>query len=172
MLKLLLRNGALTEVRDLEGRSPLDLAILYTHVDGEESCAALLLKSGSLLTEELWNKLLMFALDKDLVIYVRLAHERGIYLHNVDDEKKFSFQNAVCCGAKKIIGFLGETFGIQTMRRIGMTPDGRAMTAVDYANISEDKALQELVSQVIGDKLMQVKPRSLVEVEETLEAQK
>ncbi len=40
-----------------------------------------------------------------------------------------------------MIAFLGETFGIQTMRRIGMTPDGRAMTAVDYANISDDKQL-------------------------------
>jgi hypothetical protein len=45
------------------------------------------------------------------------------------------------CGAKKIISFLGETYGIQTMRRIGMTPDSKAMTAVDYANISEDKSL-------------------------------
>jgi hypothetical protein len=111
-------------------------------------------------------------MDKDLVIYVRLAYERGIYLHNVDDDTKFSFHNAVCCGAKKVIAFLGETFGIQTMRRIGMTPDARAMTAVDYANISEDKELQDLVSQVIGDKLMQVKPKSLIEVEETLEAEK
>jgi len=75
------------------------------------------------------------------------------------------------CGAKKIIAFLGETFGIQTMRRIGMTPDGKAMTAVDYANISEDKRLQDLVSEVIGDKLLQVKPKSLIEVEEKLEAQ-
>ena len=74
------------------------------------------------------------------------------------------------CGAKKIIAFLGETFGIQTMRRIGMTPDGKAMTAVDYANISEDKRLQDLVSEVIGDKLLQVKPKSLIEVEEKLEA--
>jgi len=111
-------------------------------------------------------------MDKDLVIYVRLAFERGIYLHNVDDDTKFSFHNAVCCGAKKVIAFLGETFGHQTMRRIGMTPDSRAMTAVDYANISEDKELQELVSLVIGDKLMQVKPKSLVEVEEALEAEK
>lgn len=76
------------------------------------------------------------------------------------------------CGAKKIISFLGETFGIQTMRRIGMTPDARAMTAVDYANTSEDKQLQELVSFVIGDKLLQVKPKSLLEVEEKLEAAK
>ena len=55
------------------------------------------------------------------------------------------------------------------MRRIGMTPDGRAMTAVDYANISEDRKLQDLVSEVIGDKLLQVKPKSLIEVEEKLE---
>ncbi len=50
-----------------------------------------------------------------------------------------------------------------------MTPDGRAMTAIDYANISEDKQLQDLVSSVIGDKLLQVKPKSLIEVEEKLE---
>lgn len=53
-----------------------------------------------------------------------------------------------------------------------MTPDARAMTAVDYANTSEDKQLQELVSFVIGDKLLQVKPKSLLEVEEKLEAAK
>ena len=94
-MKTLLRNGALVDVRDLEGRLPLDIAILHSHVDSEESCAALLLKHGSPLTEELWHKLLMFSLDKDLVIYVRLAYERGIYLHNVDDGSKFSFHNAV-----------------------------------------------------------------------------
>lgn len=47
---------------------------------------------------------------------------------------------------------------MQTMRRVGLTPDSRAMTAVDYANISEDKQLQDIVSKVIGDKLLQVKP--------------
>jgi hypothetical protein len=130
---------------------------------------AQLLKHGSPLSEKLWHKLLIFSLDKDLVIYVRLAYERGIYLHNVDEEGKFSFHAAVCCNAKKVIAFLGETFGYQTMRRIGMTPDSKAMTAVDYANISNDLALQELVSQVIGDKLLQVKPKSLLEVEENLE---
>ena len=55
------------------------------------------------------------------------------------------------------------------MRRVGLTPDARAMTAVDYANISEDKSLQDLVSKVIGDKLLQVKPQSLVDVESRLE---
>lgn len=53
-----------------------------------------------------------------------------------------------------------------------MTPDSRAMTAVDYANISEDIGLQDLVSRVIGDKLLQVKPKALLEVEETLESDK
>jgi ankyrin repeat protein len=171
-VRSLLRNGALVDVQDYQGRLPMEIAILQSHVDGEESVAALLLKHGSPLSEELWHKLLIFSLDKDLVIYVRLAYERGIYLHNVDEEGKFSFHNAVCCNAKKVIAFLGETYGYQTMRRIGMTPDRRAMTAVDYANISEDKALQELVSQVIGDKLLQVKPKSLLEVEENLEREK
>lgn len=95
VVKVLLRNGALTDVRDHQGRLPLEIAILNSHVDGEESCAALILKHGSTLSEELWHKLLIFALDKDLVIYVRLAHERAIYLHNIDDDTKFSFHNAV-----------------------------------------------------------------------------
>jgi hypothetical protein len=63
------------------------------------------------------------------------------FLSTMPSGNKFSFCHSFSCGAKKIIAFLGETFGIQTMRRIGMTPDGRAMTAVDYANISEDKIL-------------------------------
>ena len=82
---------------------------------------------------------------------------------------KFKYSHIYSCGAKKIIEFLGETFGMQTMRRVGLTPDARAMTAVDYANISEDKSLQDLVSKVIGDKLLQVKPQSLIDVESRLE---
>jgi len=94
-IKVLLRNGALVDVRDNEARLPLDIAIVHSHVDGDDSAAALLLKHGSPLTEDLWHKLLIFSLDKDLVIYPRLAYEKGIYLHNVDDETKFSFHNAV-----------------------------------------------------------------------------
>lgn len=146
IVKSLLRNGALVDVQDYEGRLPLEIAIVESHVDGEDSVAAQLLKHGSPCSEELWHRLLVFSLDKDLVIYVRLAYERGIYLHNVDEEGKFSFHAAVCCNAKKVIAFLGEIFGYQTMRRIGMTPDSKAMTAVDYANISNDPALQDLVS--------------------------
>jgi hypothetical protein len=52
---------------------------------------------------------------------------------------KFHLVYLFSCGAKKIIEFLGETFGMQTVRRVALTPDARAMTAVDYANISEDK---------------------------------
>jgi len=82
---------------------------------------------------------------------------------------KLFYLNFYSCGAKKIIEFLGETFGMQTMRRVALTPDARAMTAIDYANISEDKVLQDLVSKVIGDKLLQVKPQSLIDVESRLE---
>ena len=31
------------------------------------------------------------------------------------------------------------------MRRIGLTPDRRGMTALDYANISEDNELKNIV---------------------------
>jgi ankyrin repeat protein len=73
-MKVLLRNGALTDVQDYQGQMPLEIAILHKHMDGEESCTALLLQQGSPLSEELWHKLLIFSLDKDLVIYVQLAY--------------------------------------------------------------------------------------------------
>jgi hypothetical protein len=45
-----------------------------------------LLRYGATLTEDYWHKLLILALDKDLVIYPRIAFERGLFLHNVDDD--------------------------------------------------------------------------------------
>jgi hypothetical protein len=62
---------------------------------GEESCAAILLRYGSTLKEDTWHKLLILALDKDTVIYPKIAFERDIYLHNIDDDTKFSFHKAV-----------------------------------------------------------------------------
>lgn len=81
------------------------------HVLGDDSCVVILLKYKSPLSEDYWNKLLVLAMDKDIVVYPKLAFERDIYLHNVDDDNKFSFHNAICCNSKKIISFLGETFG-------------------------------------------------------------
>ena len=37
------------------------------------------------------------------------------------------------------------------MRRIGLTPDSRKMTAIDYAKISEDQELMDIVSEVMGE---------------------
>lgn len=62
---------------------------------GEESCCALLLKYWANISETLWHKLLILALDKDLAVFPKLAHEHGIYLHNLDDDTKFSFHKAV-----------------------------------------------------------------------------
>lgn len=50
------------------------------------------------------------------------------------------------CGSVKIIEFLGDVFGTLTMRRVGLTPDNRGLTAVDYAKGAEDENLIKLVS--------------------------
>jgi len=39
-VKVLLRNGALSDVQDYQGRLPLEIAIMQSHVDGEDSVAA------------------------------------------------------------------------------------------------------------------------------------
>lgn len=40
VVKALLRNGALLDVQDYEGRLPLEIAIMQSHVEGEDSVAA------------------------------------------------------------------------------------------------------------------------------------
>jgi ankyrin repeat protein len=154
ILKYFLKDGALLDICDAEGRMPIDVAIANGHVVGEESCAAQLLKYGSPLKEDMWHKLLILALDKDIVIYPKIAFDRDIYLHNVDDDAKFSFHKAVCCNSKQIIKYLGDVFGKQTMRRVGLTPDIRGLTAPEYAKISDDEELIKLVSTVMGDDIL------------------
>jgi hypothetical protein len=54
-----------------------------------------LLRHGAKLSNELWDQLLLIALEKDIPVYVRFAYDRGIYLQNVLDESKFSFHKAI-----------------------------------------------------------------------------
>ena len=82
-------------MKDNQGRTPIEIAIKNTHIEGEESISAILLRNGANLSEQLWHQLLIYSLDKDLVTYPKIAFERGVYLHNVEDDSKFSFHNAV-----------------------------------------------------------------------------
>eukprot|EP00347_Sterkiella_histriomuscorum_P009628 403340479 len=164
--KLLLKNAASLDIKDSEGRIPIEVAIMNAHIQDDNSVSALLLKHNSPLSLDHWQQLLIFSMDKDIEIYPKLAYERGIYLHNQDNDTKFSFHNCVCCGAKKVIKLLGDIFGPQTMRRIGLTPDSRNMTALDYAKISDDKELEQIVSEVIGEYILRDQPKSLKEIQE------
>jgi len=47
-----------------------------------------------------------------------------------------------------------------------MMTDSRNMTALDYASSSEDKELLDLVADVMGDRLLKDRPKSLKEIEE------
>ena len=57
--------------------------------------ASKLLELGAACEEETWDRLLLFAVREDLVNYPRHAHERGVYLHNVDEANKFSLHKCV-----------------------------------------------------------------------------
>lgn len=56
---------------------------------------------------------------------------------------------------------LGDMFGTQAMRRIGLTPDTKGMTALDYASTSEDQELMDLVAEVMGEHIIKERPKSL-----------
>jgi hypothetical protein len=40
------------------------------------------------------------------------------------------------------------------MRRVGMTPDIRGLTANDYSKIMNDEEIEKLVSKVMGDEVL------------------
>lgn len=72
---------ALNEKND-EGKSPLQLAIEGAHVFGEENAVTCLLERGIDLEEEIWHRLLILALNYDIVAYLKLAYKAGLNLHN------------------------------------------------------------------------------------------
>ena len=42
-----------------------------------------------------WDKLLQYSLETDTVVYVRIAHNKNVFLHNVESVNKFSLHMAV-----------------------------------------------------------------------------
>lgn len=78
------------KVRNNNGQTPIEIC-LPNEKQKDEDCCLEFLKRNSPLSEPNWNKLLIYSLKFDFVPFVKLAHQRNIYLHNVLDEQKFSF---------------------------------------------------------------------------------
>jgi ankyrin repeat protein len=80
-----------------EGKTAIQLAIESGNVFGEENACSCLLERGAELEEEIWHKLLILAINQDIVTYPRLAIKAGISLNNYAEETKISLHKAVCC---------------------------------------------------------------------------
>lgn len=110
MKYLLQRQYIYLHEKNDEGKTALQLAIEIGHVFGDENVCTSLLEKGTELEEDIWHKLLILALNHDIVAYPRLAHKAGVCLHNCKEETKISLHKAVCCYAFKILQFYSETF--------------------------------------------------------------
>ena len=75
-------------------------------------------------------------MDQDIPGYVRIAHQRGIELHNVDDPFYFSLHKVVHQGAMRCLSAMGELFGAVELRRIAEMTDDLGTTAFNYAKAS------------------------------------
>lgn len=93
-----------------EGKTPIQLAIEAGNVFGEENAVTCLLERGTELEEDIWHKLLILALNYDIVAYLKLALRAGVNLHNCGEETKISLHKAVCLHAVKILRFYAENF--------------------------------------------------------------
>lgn len=68
------------------------------------------MERGTELEEDIWHKLLILALNYDIVAYLKLALRAGVNLHNCGEETKISLHKAVCLHAVKILRFYAENF--------------------------------------------------------------
>lgn len=100
--------------------------------------------------EDLWHKLLILALNQDIVVYPTLAHRAGIDLNNYNVETKISLHKAICCQAVKIIKFYGETFSLDELRKIVHCQDPKGIDCVDYAKRTENYEIIGLVNEMIA----------------------
>lgn len=73
------------------------------HVFGEENVTTCLLQQNIVMEEDIWHKILILALNYDIVAYPRIALQKGISIHNPGEEFKISLHKAVCCHALKIL---------------------------------------------------------------------
>ncbi len=70
---LLSRPLILIHEKNDEGKTPLLLAIEAGNVFNEENACTVLLERGTELEDDIWHKLLILALNYDLVAYLKLA---------------------------------------------------------------------------------------------------
>ena len=59
---------------------------------------------------------------------------------------------------------MGKVFGSQTIRRVGLTPDKKGLTAPDYAKLVDDPEVGKVLSMVMGDATLSIKPLSSSEI--------
>jgi hypothetical protein len=106
---------------------------------------SIMLERGIELEEDIWHKLLILALNYDIVAYPRLAFRAGVNLHNCGEETKISLHKAVCCHAVKIIRFFGETYSHNDLVNMIRQTDFQGLSVVEYAKLTENQEIQDLI---------------------------
>ena len=129
------------------------MAIEAGNVFGEENVCTLLLERGTELEEDIWHKLLILALNYDLVSYPRLAHKAGINLHNCREETRISLHKAVCCHAVKILKFFLETFAPEKLAGMIKESDFQGLNAREYAKLTENTEIIAIVDKMFSGEI-------------------
>lgn len=133
-----------------EGKTPVQLAIEAGKVFGEENACTCLLERGCQLEDDIWHKLLILALNYDLVIYPQLALKNNIPLHNCYSEVKISLHKVVCCQSLKILRFFGQSFPQAELEQMIKEKDFQGLTVLDYARLTDNLEIIDLVKKMLS----------------------
>lgn len=114
------------------------MAIEAGNVFGEENAVTCLLERGTELEEDIWHKLLILALNYDIVAYPRLALRAGVNLHNCTEETKISLHKVVCCHAVNVLKFYAESLPQNELINMIKQTDFQGLTVIDYAKLTEN----------------------------------
>lgn len=124
------------------------MAIEAGNVFDEDNACICLLERGTELEEEIWHKLLILAINYDIIAYPRLAFKHSINIHNPKEETKISFHKAVCCNAVKIMKFFYDTFPFLDMVKMIDEKDSMGYSALEYARMTERSDILDMVEKM------------------------
>lgn len=69
-----------------------------------------MIERGVKVEKDIWDKLLVMAINNDIMTYFRLAFMKEINLHDPLNKDKPSLHKAVCMSSQKILKFYASVF--------------------------------------------------------------
>ncbi|CDW78552.1 UNKNOWN [Stylonychia lemnae] len=165
ILKQLLKDPLLfLNERTKQNQTAIQISIEQGHIYTEENATLLLLERGAKLEKDLWDKLLVMAINNDLMTYFRLAFQKDINIHDPLNKEKPSLHKAICMNAQKILSFYQSIYSPKELEKMMNQPDFQGLSAKEYADQNQNGETKDLLENMLMGEIKMQKNESAVSV--------